>query len=96
MITGTQILTGDAVVGVSGKPTRVFVVNLKSGGTAGNIVLRNGTTAAGTIYIDFTGTINVGTVYDLGEHGVLFPDGCFYDHDANNSHVSITYALERR
>jgi len=96
MAAGTQVMTADAAVGVSGSPVRVFTVNLKSGGTAGNIVLRNGTTASGTVYLDFTGTINVGTIYDIGNEGMLFPGGCFYDHDANNAHVSIVYSLDRR
>jgi len=95
MVTGTQVVTGDVVVGVSGKPIRIFAANWVSGGTAGVLVLRNGTGAGDTVYLQITGTADVGVVYNIHE-GMLFPDGCFYDHDANSSHISITYALERR
>lgn len=94
MATGTVVKTADGIVGVSGKPVRIFAVNNVSGGTAGDVVLRNGTTAAGTVYVQLTGTANAGTAWDFHE-GVLFPDGCFYDHDSNNTFATITYSQER-
>lgn len=94
MTSGTVIKSADGAVGTAGSPIRVFSVNLVSGGTAGVLVLRNGTTASDPVYFQVTGTVSVGVVFDI-QDGMFFPDGCFYDHDANFSHVAITYSVER-
>lgn len=84
-------LTADNNVG-GGKPTRVFTVCVLSGETPGAVVLRNGTTDAGTIYFSRAGDASKSTIFDFGGEGILFPDGLFYDHDAGNTSILITCA----
>ena len=88
-------MSADGSVGVSGKPTRIFAMNLVSGAGSGDLVLRNGSAASGTIYLQFAGVASTGQLFTIDD-GVFFPGGCFYDHEANNTHVSITYEQERR
>lgn len=92
---GSQaIVSGtDAVIGVSGKPTRVFSVNFLSDGTAGVLVLRNGTTASDTVYVTETGVISTGKTVSYGQTGILFPAGCFLDIDVHV--VSGVVSFER-
>jgi hypothetical protein len=93
---GSQaIVSGtDAAIGTSGKPTRVFAVNFLSGGTAGVLILRNGTTASGTVFITENGVISSGKTATYGTSGVLFPAGCFMDVDANVTGGVVSYAQE--
>ena len=92
---GSTQVTGDGSVGTSGNPIRVFTAHLISGGSAGSLVLRNGTDATGAEYIRETGVVSEGQTFIYGEHGILFPNGCFYDHNANNTSVLIAYAQDR-
>lgn len=90
-VRGSTRLTADNTLGVSGKPFMVTGVHWLSGGTAGTLVLRNGTTASGDIWYQKAGTIDDG-VSDTVE--IFFPSGCFYDHDSNTTFAVITgYAL---
>jgi hypothetical protein len=75
---GSVYLVADGVVGKIGKPCRVFSATWLSDGTARDLVLRNGTTDAGTIYVQATGVISK-TVTINWEGGLLFPGGCFLD-----------------
>lgn len=86
--TGT---TSDAVVLSSGRAVAVYGVNMASGGTAGNIVLRNGTSSSGTAVLTITGSISAGTVTHFGGVGITFPSGCFIDVDANVASYSVIY-----
>lgn len=93
---GSQaIVSGtDAAIGTSGKPTRVFAVNFLSGGTAGTLTLRNGTSASAPVFVTETGVINTGKTVEYGTAGVLFPAGCFLDVDANVTAGVVTYSQE--
>jgi len=92
---GSVRLTEDGAVGPSGKPIRVFSATQLSGGTAGILVLRNGTTDSGTVYVQKTaGTVsNTDTVNFEG--GLLFPSGCFFDKDANTTAVVVEFRVEK-
>lgn len=90
---GTQVLTADTDV-TSGQPTRVFAIHIISAGTAGVVNLRNGTLVTDTIRIQHTGLVNTGATFTFGEHGFLFPDGLFYDEDANVTSTAIVLATE--
>ena len=90
---GSEHLTADSVLGAPNVSCRVFSVTLLSGGTAGTLVLRNGQDASGTIYVQQTGIPNESAVQNW-EQGLYFPDGCFYDHDANNAGVTIEFRNE--
>lgn len=91
---GAVSVTADSVIGASGKPVRVWAVNMLSGGTAGQLVLRNGAAAGADIWVREVGTANTGKTVDYGETGVFFPAGCFYDDDSNFTHVVIQYSQE--
>lgn len=88
---GYVIKTSDGVVGISGTPKLVYGMHMISGGTAGNVILRNGTSAGAGAVISMTGTINVGVTMTFGVEGVVFPAGCFCDVDANVSSVVVFY-----
>lgn len=91
---GSVQKTADSVIGTSGKPIRVFAVNMLSGGTAGQLVLRNGTAAGDDILVREVGTANTGKTVSYGPHGILFPAGCFYDDDSNFTWVTFQYSEE--
>ena len=91
MTSGSKYLSADGVVGVSGKPVRVYSVELLSGATAGILVLRNGSTAAGTIYVNQTcATVSETNTFNWCG-GITFPDGCFFDKDTNTTSVVVNY-----
>jgi hypothetical protein len=89
---GSQRLTADGVVGISGHPVRVHsVVMLSGGGGAGELVLRDGTSASGTTYVIEAGTAASKTKTYNFEGGVYFPSGCFFDIDTNTAAVVVNY-----
>jgi hypothetical protein len=84
---------GDSLIGEAGKATRIFAMHIISG-TAAVVSLRDGQTVSGTIYIKETGTANTGKTFTYGRFGMLFPDGCFLDLDANTTSALVSYAQE--
>jgi hypothetical protein len=64
-----------SVVGVSGKPFRLFNANLITL-TGGALTLYNGTSTGGTKYVQIDGTTGKGTTVNF-EGGVLFPAGLY-------------------
>jgi hypothetical protein len=93
VLPGTTRLTADSVLGISGKPFRLFSVHLVSGGTASTTSFKNGTGTSGTAYLQVDGTISKGVTVDLSK-GMLFPDGCFMDTDANISYCTVVGTVE--
>lgn len=93
---GSQaIVSGtDAVVGTSGKPTRVFALNFLSDGTAGVVILRNGTSTGGTVYVTENGVVSSGKTVAYGPNGVNFPGGCFLDVDSHVTAGVVVYSQE--
>lgn len=88
----TQLISADGVLGVSGRPTRVFSMHIiSSGGGAAAVSLRAGTAVSGTIDITETGTTSKGVTFMYGTQGFFFPTGCFVDVDANTTSVFISY-----
>ena len=91
---GSTYYTADAIVGgVAGKAVRVFSATWLSDGTARDLVLRNGSTASGTIYVQAAGTISKTTTLGF-EGGLLFPGGCFLDFTASMVSVILEYRTE--
>jgi hypothetical protein len=78
---GTIRLTADSVIGISGKKVRVFGVHFVNGGTANTLYLRNGTSTAGSIYIQVDGVANKGVTENFAG-GLLLPAGCYVDFSA--------------
>ena len=95
-MSGHQTLTADGAVGPSGKRIRVFQATYIAGsGGAGELVLRNGAAASATAYVVKPGTAaSKSDTILFGEKGLLFPDGCFFDKDANTDRVIVTYRVE--
>jgi len=91
---GSVSKTADSAIGTSGKPIRLFAVNMLSGGTAGQLVLRNGTTASAAIWVREVGTVSTGKTVTYGTYGILFPAGCFYDDDSNFTGVTFQFIEE--
>lgn len=80
---GTQLVTASGLVLKSGTPITVYGIDIISGAGGGSVVtLRNGTTAAATIYIQETGTTSTGVHFNYGE-GFYFPNGLYVSVDAN-------------
>jgi len=80
---GTVLVTAAGVALGIGKPITVYGIHLISGSGGGSVItLRNGTTAAGTIYIQETGTTSTGVDFNYGE-GFYFPAGLYVSVDAN-------------
>ena len=93
-IPGNVRLTGDALVGTSGHKIRVFSIHLVSGGTLSTTLFKDGTSTSGTSYIQVDGVANKGVTLDF-HYGVLFPDGCYMDTDANISYCTVVYTEEQ-
>lgn len=91
---GTVRLTADGAVGVSGKPVRVWNVEMLNGAAVGELVLRNGTTASATVYVKKNGVTLADTDTFNWARGILFPNGCFFDIDANTTAVVVSFEME--
>lgn len=93
-MSGSESHTADSVVGVSGRPIRLWAVNMLSGGTAGQLVLRNGTSDSSAIWVREVGTVSTGKTVHYGAMGILFPLGLFYDDDSNFTGVTFEFSDE--
>lgn len=93
---GSQVIVSgtDAAIGTAGKPIRVFTVNFLSDGTAGVLILRNGTSASDTVYVTENGVISSGKTVFYGPAGILFPAGCFMDLDTHVTGGVVSFAKE--
>lgn len=92
MTSGPAVLTADGVIGVSGKPVRIYsVVMLSGSGGAGELVLRNGTSASGTIYVKEDGSAASHTDTYNFAGGLTFQGGCFFDKDTNTDQIVVSF-----
>jgi hypothetical protein len=92
-MSGSIRVTDDKALGGSGKACRVYSASWLSDGTARDLVLRNGTSASGDIYIQKKGAIS-DTVVVSWENGLRFPAGCFIDFTASTVSVVLEYRIE--
>jgi hypothetical protein len=88
---GTVLLTADGVVGVSGKPVRVYAIHVISTGGGGAVVSLVNGAAAGTATVTVTGTTSLGVTFPFGTTGFAFPSGCFVDLDSNTTSVAVAF-----
>ena len=96
LLPGTQQYIGDAdlAVGTSGKPIRVFSVELISGGTASTVILHNGVAiVADDNFGQVDGIANKSVVINYAG-GKRFPAGCFLQTDANTAYATVVYTEE--
>ena len=95
---GTQLCTTAAgqVIGVAGRPTRIYSIEIISGATAGIVNLYNGiATVTANLFVKETCTaVSTGNKFEYGPYGILFPNGCWYveavDADVVSTTVSFT------
>lgn len=90
---GTQLVTADGIVGRSGKPVRIYHINILSGAAGGVVNLRNGALVTSPIWVQEVGTATQGVSFAFNE-GLLLPGGCFVDIDANVTSVAVTFSIE--
>jgi hypothetical protein len=88
---GFSRIVADGVLSTSGEPVAIYGMNIISGGTAGVVNLRDGTAVSGAINIQEKGTASQGKSINYGGHGIVFPNGCYVDIDANVTSVTISY-----
>lgn len=92
MIGGSQRVTADGVVGVSGQAVRMYGATITSGATAGRVRFRNGTADTDTAFLDVSGEPNLTTpVSGIPNDGLYFPGGLFVDIDANTTAVVVEF-----
>lgn len=92
LLPGSQRITADGVVGVSGKPTRLYCVSLISGASASVLSLLDGADATGNQLVSITGNANTGVVINFAG-GLRFPRGIYADVDGNIS--SATFVIDQ-
>lgn len=91
---GTLYKTADAVLCNINQPVRVYVVHEIYGASSTGSVLRNGASTSGTIYASLKSTDSQGVTHNLGDKGMLFPNGCFFDIGANVTSATIVCEAE--
>jgi len=93
-LSGSARYTADQALGGSGKTVRVFNATFLNAASAGTLVLRNGTTASGDIWVQSIGTGASRTDTLNWEEGLVFTNGLFFDKDTNVTAVVLTYRIE--
>ena len=89
---GFQKITADGVIGVSGKPIRLFGYTQLSAATgSGLVIFYNGSSASGTELFRRSGTANGTITVDFGASGMFFPAGLYLDIDADVTNVTANY-----
>lgn len=86
----SQKLTADGVIGVSGKPIRVFALLVKSDSSGSSVILYNGTGTGGTEMDTVKGTASDVTRVNYAG-GMLLPSGGYIDLDG--THTTYVVAL---
>ena len=93
---GSVRITAAGVVGVSGKPVRIFGVTTRSGaGGPGTVTLYNGTSTSGTEKYKFNGNTDASADKVFPAEGKFFPGGCYADLDTDVSYVDFDYLQEQ-
>jgi hypothetical protein len=92
---GSVRITAAGVVGVSGKPVRVFGFTTRSGaGGPGTCTLYDGTSTGGTEKYRFQGNTDASADKVFNTVGKFFPNGCYADFDADVTYVDFDYVQE--
>lgn len=92
---GSSRLTAAGVLGVSGKPVRVFGFTMRSGaGGPGSATLYNGTATSGTEKYKMVGNTDASADKVFASEGKHFPGGCYVDFDSDVTYVDFDYVQE--
>lgn len=90
---GVIINTSDFAVVAAGQPVTIYEVVFVSGGTAGTLNIRHGSTSSDTVAAKALGKISGSEIVRLGSNGIFFPNGCFIDFDANITNAAVAYEV---
>ena len=92
---GSVRITAAGVVGVSGKPVRIFGFTMRSGaGGSGLITLYSGTSTSGTEKYRLQGNTDASADKVFPTEGKHFPAGCYADLDGDVIYVDFDYVQE--
>lgn len=86
---GTKLITADGEATTANIPTRVQSIHILSGGGGAAVVSFKNNGSSGTTYLTETGVVSTGKTVYYGQDGVLFPNGCYVDVDANTTSVAV-------
>lgn len=85
-------ITASGVVGVSGKPVRIFGYTQRSGsGGVGVVQLFDGTSNSGNERWAGSGNVSAGSILTFPSRGKYFPTGCYCQIDSNVTYVELDY-----
>lgn len=92
---GSTRITAAGVVGVSGKPVRIYGFTMRSGaGGSGTVTLYNGTSTADVEKYRLQGNADASADKVFPAEGKHFPAGCYADLDADVQYVDFDYVQE--
>ena len=92
---GSVRITADGVVGVSGKPVRIYGFTMRSGAVGpGFVTLYNGTDTTGTEKYRMQGNTDSSADKVFPAEGKHFPGGCYADVDSDVTYVDFDYVQE--
>lgn len=92
---GSTRITAAGVVGVSGKPVRIYGFTMRSGaGGSGTVTLYSGTSTGGVEKYRLQGNMDASADKVFPAEGKHFPDGCYADLDADVTYVDFDYVQE--
>lgn len=92
---GSTRITAAGVVGVSGKPVRIYGFTMRSGaGGSGTVTLYNGASTAGIEKYRLQGNADASADKVFPTEGKHFPSGCYADLDADVQYVDFDYVQE--
>ena len=92
---GSVRITAAGVVGVSGKPVRIYGFTMRSGGGGdGLVTLYDGTSTSGTEKYRMSGNSDASADKVFPAEGKHFPGGCYADVDGNVIYVDFDYVQE--
>ncbi len=93
---GSVRITAAGVVGVSGKPVRVFGFTTRSKASGvGIVTLYDGTSTGGTEKYVFNGNTDASADKVFNAAGKFFPNGCYANLDGDVQYVDFDYVQEQ-
>ena len=92
---GSVRITAAGVVGVSGKPVRIYGFTMRSDSDGpGFVTLYNGTATTGTEKYRMQGNTDASADKVFAAEGKHFPGGCYADIDGDVAYVDFDYVQE--
>jgi hypothetical protein len=89
-LSSSKTITTSGVIGDSGQPQILYGFTVKSGGTAGVLTVKNGSSATGTAIFGPTGTVNQEILF-VFPIGTLLGSGIYASFDANVTGATVFF-----